>query len=134
MPKRNDFEHEEQVALFEYVDLKLLKKYPFLDKLLFAVPNGGHRSKAQAGKLKAEGVRSGVSDTVLLYPSRGFHYLTIEMKYGTNKQTDDQKKFEKRVDEHGGLYQVCYSSKDALGVLMWYLKGAEDEKAKETDT
>ena len=119
----NDYEHQEQMAFFEYVELKMLKKYPFLDKLLFSVPNGGLRSKAQAGKIKAEGGKSGVSDIVLLYPSKEFHYLCIEMKFGTNKQSDEQKKFERRVDEHGGLYQVCYSSQDALATLQWYLKG-----------
>jgi len=119
----NDYESQEQIAFFQYVDLKLLKKYPFLDKLLLAIPNGGKRSKGVAGKLKAEGVRSGASDIVLLYPSKEFHYLCIEMKFGTNKQSPNQKDFEKRVDEHGGLYQLCYSSKDALSVLMWYLKG-----------
>jgi len=118
----NDYEHQEQVAFFEHIEKKFLKKHPFLDKLLFAVPNGGGRTKAQGGKLKAEGVRSGVSDIVLLYPSREFHYLTIEMKFGTNKQSKEQVHFENRVDAAGGLYQVCYSCVDALKVLSWYLK------------
>jgi hypothetical protein len=122
LKKRNEIEHENQVAFFQYVDLKLMKEYPFLDKLLFSVPNGGHRSKAQAGKLKAEGVRSGVSDIILLYPARGFNYLCIEMKAPLGKQTDNQKKFENRVDENGGLYQVAYSSNDALSILAYYLK------------
>lgn len=123
----NEYEHEEQKAFFQYVDIKMLKRYPFLDKLLFAVPNGGQRSKAAGGKIKAEGGRSGVADIVLLYPARKFSYLCIEMKFGTNKQSPEQIKFEKRVDAAGGLYQVCYSSEDALGVLQWYLRGEHDE-------
>ena len=117
----NDYEAQEQIAFFEYVDRKLLKKHPFLDKLLFSVPNGGKRSKGVAGKLKAEGVRSGVADIVLLHPAREFSYLCIEMKFGTNKQSPEQIKFEDRVDAVGGLYQVCYSSADALKLLHWYL-------------
>lgn len=119
----NDFEHEHQVAFFQYVDLKLIKKYPFLDKLLFAVPNGGHRSKSQAGKLKAEGVTSGVSDIILLYPARGYNFLCIEMKYGKNTQSKEQKLFEARVDCEGkGIYQLAFSSNEALSILTWYLK------------
>jgi phospholipid N-methyltransferase len=42
---------------------------------IFAIPNGGHRSKTQAMKLKAEGVSKGVPD--LFCPAL---YLWIEMK------------------------------------------------------
>lgn len=38
---------------------------------LHAIPNGGYRDKATAGKLKAEGVKRGVSDIFLPLPMRG---------------------------------------------------------------
>jgi len=44
--------------------------------LMHAIPNGGLRSKATAGKLKAEGVKSGVLDTFLPWPAK--------YKYPTN--------------------------------------------------
>ena len=54
VPERS--EHEEQKAL-----VKTCKdrqgKYPEL-ALLFAVPNGGHRNKTVAAKLKAEGAKN----------------------------------------------------------------------------
>ena len=31
-------------------------------KWIFAVPNGGHRAKSVAGKMKAEGAKAGVPD------------------------------------------------------------------------
>lgn len=118
----NDYEHQHQVAFFQLVELKLMKKYPFLDKLLFSVPNGGHRSKSQAGKLKAEGVKSGVSDIILLYPSRGYNSLCIEMKHGKNKQSKEQLLFEDRVTKHSkSYYYVAYSSQEAFKLLGWYL-------------
>ncbi len=120
MADRNEPEHLEQVAFFDWSYTKH-RIYPFFKKLLFAIPNGGQRSKAQAGKLKAEGVKSGVSDVILLYPARGFHYLCLEFKAGKNKQSDDQKLFEADVDEHGGCYQVVYSSREAQKVILWYL-------------
>jgi len=118
----NDFEHQHQVAFFQLVEIKLLKKYPFLDKLLFSVPNGHKRSKSEAGKIKAEGGKSGIADVLCLFPARGYNYLCIEMKYGKNKQSDSQKEFEERVTHNGkGYYYMAYSSQEAFKVLSWYL-------------
>ena len=118
--KRSDPEHIEQVAFFEWLATKH-KKLSFLYKLMFAVPNGGGRSKGEAGRLKAEGVKSGVSDVILLYPAREFSYLCLEFKAGKNKQSKEQLLFEAEVDKYGGCYQVVYSSREAQKVLSWYL-------------
>jgi hypothetical protein len=40
--------------------------YPTKANRLFAIPNGGHRNKIVAKKLKAEGVLAGVPDLCLL--------------------------------------------------------------------
>ena len=45
-------EHDEQVALFEWAAMNR-SRIPEL-KLMFAIPNGGHRHKAVAGKMKAD--------------------------------------------------------------------------------
>lgn len=37
-------------------------QYPAVGKLLFAVPNGGARSRTEAAIMKAEGVTAGVTD------------------------------------------------------------------------
>ena len=124
-------EHLEQVAFFQYVDFKLVKKFSFLKNLLFAVPNGGYRDKREAKRLKAEGVRRGVSDIICLYPSRGFCFLCIEMKYGKNKQSDNQKIFEAQVNNNGGIYQLAYSSKEAIKILEWYLASLNEQTIKE---
>ena len=47
---------------------------------LHHVPNGGPRSKAAAGKLKAMGVVAGVPDIFLPVAAREFHGLYIELK------------------------------------------------------
>lgn len=41
-------------------------QYPAVGKLLFAVPNGGARSRTEAAIMKAEGVTAGVTDLILL--------------------------------------------------------------------
>ena len=53
-------EHLHQKALFEWAD-RMEGAWPEL-RLMYAIPNGGLRTKAQAGKLKAEGVKPGVPD------------------------------------------------------------------------
>ena len=51
-------EHLTQKAFFEWA---ALQRIPGIE-LLHATPNGGGRSKAEAGRLKAEGVRAGQPD------------------------------------------------------------------------
>ena len=64
-------EHDEQVAFLQW-----WKRNPKTKgDRIFAVPNGGHRSKRTASMLKAEGVCPGVPD--LFVPVRS---LWIEMK------------------------------------------------------
>ena len=62
-------EHMEQAALVMW----FRRAYP--DTLIFAIPNGGMRSKSQAMKLKVEGVVPGIPD--LFVPE---WKLWIEMK------------------------------------------------------
>lgn len=53
-------------------------QYPQL--LMYAIPNGGQRSKAEAAIMIGEGVTRGIPDLHLPYPAGGFHGLYIEMK------------------------------------------------------
>ena len=66
---RTPTEHEEQRNFVRW----FRQTYP--DVRIFAIPNGGGRSKTTAGKLKAEGVSPGVPD--LFVPAWA---LWIEMK------------------------------------------------------
>lgn len=56
--------------------------------LWFHVPNGGGRSKAEGGILKAMGVKSGIGDLVFLTKTRPF---CIELKAGKGKLSESQK-------------------------------------------
>lgn len=95
-------EHEMQVALFRWIDANL-ERYPEL-RLAFAVPNGGHRHPATAAKMKAEGVRRGVPDVLLLHPSADGRYCggAWELKVRHNKPTLEQTSW------HGRLQSVGY--------------------------
>lgn len=69
-------EHAEQKALFAW----WRAQYRTLEPYLIAIPNGGARNLVTGAMLKAEGVRRGVPDIFLAYPSGRYHGLWIEMK------------------------------------------------------
>ncbi len=112
-------ESNEQISLFEWCEYSL-GKYPEL-KLLFHVPNGGYRSTATAGRMKAEGVKAGVPDLFLPVARQGYHGLFIEMKAGRNKPTVYQTQWLENLSVQGYLAVVCYGWEEAAKVLTEYL-------------
>lgn len=90
---------------------------------LHAIPNGGLRSAKAGALMKAEGVKKGVADIFLPIADEinRLHGLYIEMKAGTNKQSDEQIEFEKFVSEQGYAYHVCYDWRSAATILKDYL-------------
>ncbi len=117
--RNNAHEHNEQVAVIDWAKYEIIK-YPCLD-LLYSIPNGGARNVVVAVKLKAEGVKSGVPDLCLPVARHGFHSLYIEMKYGKNKPSADQKRIIERLQEEGNKVVVCYSADEAIKALKEYL-------------
>lgn len=95
-------EHYEQVAFVSW----WRKTQP---DMLFAIPNGGARSKPQAGKLKAEGVKQGVHD--LFAPER---YLWIEMKVPGGRLSPSQRDFGTRMLAAGYRVMVAWGCADAI--------------------
>lgn len=85
-PRREKFaltEHDIQAAAFEKInDVAEQLRRPGLARV-FAVPNGGMRSKRTAAKLKAEGVKPGVLDIWCPVARGGFLGCVIEVKTPT---------------------------------------------------
>ena len=71
-------EDAEQMMLMSWVTL-MSSSRPEL-RLLFHIPNGGSRHKAEAGRFRAMGVKAGVPDLCLPVPRGGKHGLFVEMK------------------------------------------------------
>ena len=123
-------EHNIQAACVRWFNLQ----WPQYRGLLFAVPNGGQRGKAQAGKLKAEGVVAGVSDLILLVPgfviselkdgylAKECHALCIEMKTAKGRQSPEQKAWQLKVEKYGYKYAVCRSLDEFMAVVNGYLR------------
>lgn len=116
--KRDNPEARIQAEFFKQVPL-FFPKLP--SKLLLAIPNGGSRNIIEAKNLKAQGVKSGVSDVLLLIPKRGYACLCMEFKTPVGKQSDEQKLFQKETESVGNKYVVVRSVKEATDILRWYL-------------
>lgn len=99
------------------------RQYPRLARVLFAVPNGGARSRVTAAILKAEGVVAGVADLLLLVPSGQYHGLCIEMKTGRGRQQQTQKEWQREVEAQGYKYTVCRSVEEFRDTVSAYLRG-----------
>ena len=87
--------------------------YPYL-WMLHSSLNGVKMTKAQAGRAIAQGMLSGVPDLFLPVPKNGYHGLFIEMKYGSNKVTENQEKFLRNAANVGYAVSVCYSANEAI--------------------
>ena len=87
----------------------------------YAIPNGGHRSKAVAGKMRAEGVRSGVPDYCLPVARDGAHGLYIELKRPTGKPSSEQESWIKDLNAEGYIAMVAMGWWEAWMILATYL-------------
>lgn len=112
-------EHDEQVVVIEWAALNGYR-WPHLC-WLHAVPNGGGRSKAEAGRLKAEGVKPGVQDLILSVPRGKYHGLKIEMKAVGGTEKPDQKVWREGMNALGYRAVVCTGATEAIRELESYL-------------
>ena len=78
--------------------------------------NGGFRTKAEAGILKALGVRPGVHDLVCIVPPNG-SIRSLEVKAKGEKPTPHQRAFGASIDAAGGEWAWADNLDDALAIL-----------------
>ena len=114
-------ESAEQQAVIEWAEWASAR-YPCL-KLLYHIPNGGSRSRAEAGRFKSEGVKSGVPDLCLPAARHGYHGLYIEMKAEKGVVSENQKKWIADLSKEGYFCRVCYGADAAIRLIEEYLKG-----------
>ena len=115
----HQYEEQEQIAVFRWAKMEE-QKYPEL-KLLYHIPNGGHRNKATAGRLKAAGVKRGVPDICLPVPKGNYAGLYIELKAGKNKTTSDQDYWLEALSKYGYYTTVCYGFEEAVKTITKYI-------------
>ena len=91
-------------------------------RLFHAIPNGGHRSRRTAGRLKAEGVRPGVPDYFLPVSRGGAHGLYIELKRTKGGRVEkEQRVWLAALAEQGYCTAVARGWEEAWAVIRDYL-------------
>ena len=117
-------EEVEQTCLFRWAAYSL-GAHPEL-KLLHAIPNGGKRSKSEAARMKAAGVKAGVPDMFLPVARGGSHGLYIELKrIKSGRVSAEQLAWMDELTREGYTCAVCHGWEEARKVIQTYLKGGE---------
>lgn len=113
--------HEEenlQIRCVEWFGLA----YPAIRDLLHHSPNGGRRNAREGARFKAMGTRRGFPDLLLLYPSKGYHGLFIEMKSEKGRQQPSQKEWQTLAERVGYKYVICRSLGGFMDEVNGYLE------------
>lgn len=113
-------EGSHQKALMVWAALNV-NIYPQL-KWLVHIPNGGTRNIREAVELKAQGVKAGVPDLALFWPTKRFAGLFIELKYGRNKTSIEQDEWLAYLSSAGYMTTVQWSWDGARDILIDYLE------------
>jgi hypothetical protein len=125
----SNIEDGHQAAIFCWAALPENQvKYPELKKLLFAIPNGGARgddkrsNMIRGAKLKATGVKAGVSDMLLAVRRGSYCGLFLELKKFGGKPDKDQLEFIQAVHVQGYCAAVVVGWKQAVEFIVGYLE------------
>lgn len=107
-----DWEGKEQESFFTWLRLQ----YPEAYDHAFHPPNGGHRNKIVASKLKRQGAKPGVPDIFIDLPRGGYHGFRAEHKAAkphTSAVSEKQKEWIERLS-CAGYYAVVTVGLDQL--------------------
>ena len=116
-----DREGMEQAALMREIELCM----PEVAELIYHIPNGGHRHKAVAAKLKEQGAKAGIPDLKLPMARGGYFGLYIEFKATPPNDAPVSASQHARIrllSEQGYLAIVCRGHFDAMEQLRAYLR------------
>lgn len=115
-------EDEEQIALMQWAAV-MSGRYPEL-RLMYHIPNGGARSKPEAARFKAMGVKKGVPDICLPVARGIFHGLYIELKRQRGgRESNEQKQWIEALRGQGYAAAVCKGWRQAASTIEIYLEG-----------
>lgn len=90
-------------------------------QFMAAIPNGGHRARRTAGRLKAEGVRPGVPD-YLMPVRRAEHVgLAIELKTAKGRTSHEQRVWLAHLAQEGWKAVVARGWEQAWDITRDYL-------------
>ena len=120
--KLNRFEDELQMQCIQWMDLA----YPKFSSYLYAIPNGWNKTSVYLGaKFKKMGIRKGIPDLCLAIPTKKYHGLYIELKFGTGVLSDYQKYIKSILEKVGYKVVACWTIEEFMNEIKSYL--TEDE-------
>jgi hypothetical protein len=117
-------ENQEQRALVGW-----LSYHPIVREYFCKNNNEGKRTPAQGFNLKLMGLRPGVSDLALFWPTKTYHGLWLEvkrnMKYPPSARRSDtwiaQEAWIERMQKVGYAGEFCYGWEDGKRIIEAYL-------------
>lgn len=114
-------EDELQTVVARYLDV-VSKQSQFF---WFHVPNGGHRHAVVAGKLKAQGVKAGVWDCLLIGPGGTLYFIELKVQGRQNQKngglSGHQMAFKRKLIDLGvqeDRFAVAYSLDDVINAVQ----------------
>ena len=118
-------EKQEQRALVKWLSL-----HPVLKSFFYKNDNEGKRTPAQGYNLRLMGLRAGVSDLTIAYPTKVHHGLYLEVKrnmqYPPSARKSPtwiaQEEFAKDMKSVGYEAKTCYGHMDGIKIIEEYLK------------
>lgn len=121
--KATPWEHIEQVKVIKwwrghYAD------YELPEMVLFAIPNAGKRSLHVGEAMRAEGLRKGAPDLLLMTPRSTHLGLAIEMKPSRGNGgtwEKEQQEFCALLQGQGYQYSLCRGADEAIATIKAYL-------------
>lgn len=120
-----DWEGQEQAVLIRWL-LGEKRRGELVGQLydaIYHVPNGGQRSKSTGAAMKRQGVKSGVSDLVIMDARGGWHGLYMEFKASpphTAPLADSQHDWLVKAEERGYCAVLAVGLEEAKRVLEEY--------------
>jgi hypothetical protein len=108
--RQQRIEQDFQIALVELVTLSLAPGWIFLH-----VPNGGYRSRTEAGILKAMGVKKGAHD--LIFIQRGGLVYLLELKRPDGSRTKAQRELHFWCQANDVPSEIASDLEEAIDII-----------------
>lgn len=116
-------EHYEQVRIFHHFE----SNAPDIYRRLVATPNGGWRGKKAGGFMQAEGQKKGYPDMSLDVARGVYHGMRIELKYGKNSLSAEQRDYLRQLSDDGYYSVHCVGWMEAVeAITAYYLLASGD--------
>jgi hypothetical protein len=114
------FEDDILIAFFDWVRVKAQSDPRY--ELIIHVPNEAKRSWWLGRRMKRKGIASGIPDILVLYPSKGFNGLAVELKRTPKLHaTENQITWLNRLTKYNWHCALCFTADAAMGIVENYI-------------